>query len=82
MPLKVISSSLKVLSNCLEVPSTMLETIAAGAMLVRVVGTMPRRVAKNFSRFRDFSSAVWEESCIFARYYSKVLRDNTLRVYD
>lgn len=64
---KVLSSSPKVISSCLEVPSTMLETIAAGAMLVRVVGTVPRRVAKNFSRFRDFSSAVWEESCIFAR---------------
>ena len=53
--------------SCLEVLSTMLETIAVGVMLVRVVGTMPRREAKNFSRFRDFSSAVWQESCIFAR---------------
>lgn len=64
---KVPSSSPKVPSSCLEVLSTMLETIAVGVMLVRVVGTMPRREAKNFSRFRDFSSAVWEESCIFAR---------------
>ena len=67
MPLKVLSSSPKVISSCLEVLSTMLETIAVGAMLVRVVGRVPWRVAKNFSRFRDFSSAVWEESCIFAR---------------
>ena len=66
-PIEVLSSFPKVPSSCLEVLSTMLETIAVGVMLVRVVGTMPRRVAKNFSRFRDFSSAVWEESCIFAR---------------
>lgn len=66
-PIEVLSSFPKVPSSCLEVLSTMLETIAVGVMLVRVVGTIPRRVAKNFSRFRDFSSAVWEESCIFAR---------------